>query len=80
MGASSTRGSDEALEGQFPEARAGLCRIATGEFPTEPPPLTASGDDRQGAGLGSQRDPSLLADVVAVDLDREGAGDALLGL
>ena len=39
-----------------------------------------SGDDRQRAGLDAQLEPGLLADVVAVDLDRERARRAVLVL
>ena len=41
---------------------------------------TQLGDDRQRARLGRERDLGALADVVAVDLDREGAEGAVLGL
>src|SRR5262249_18739961 len=40
-------------------------------------PAEASGDDRQGAGVGAQLDPGPIADVVAVDLQREGLEPAL---
>ncbi len=71
LGAYSALG--ERKRGQREAARAALATVRSGRPPFAAQGAGRSGDDRQGAGVDAQLDPRVVADVVAVDLQREGA-------